>query len=73
VIGFSNANLNIAAACGAPTWLISTPGSWPRLGTRETYPWYPRARVFAPETLGDWEPVMIEVAQALAGFVEAER
>ena len=33
VLGFSNATLNIGAACGAPTWLISVPGAWTRLGT----------------------------------------
>jgi tetratricopeptide (TPR) repeat protein len=67
VVGFANASLNIAAACGAPTWLISTPGSWPRLGT-ERYPWYPQARVFMTPGFGAWEPVMSEVAEALASF-----
>ncbi len=68
VAGFSNATLNIAAASGAPTWLISTPGAWPRLGTNR-YPWYPQARVFLPPSFGDWEPVMTEVAAAMADFV----
>ena len=44
-IGPANATTNIAAACGAPVWLISTPGAWPRLGS-DRYPWYPQARVF---------------------------
>lgn len=69
VLGFSNATFNIAAACGAPVWLISTPGIWPRLGTRR-YPWYPQARVFLTDTFGDWSPVMGEVAAALAQFAE---
>ena len=47
VLGPANATTNIAAACGAPVWLISTPGAWPKLGT-ERYPWYPQARVFTP-------------------------
>lgn len=68
IVGPANATSNIAAACGAPTWLISTPGAWPRLGT-DRYPWYPQARVFAPPGFGDWEPVMQEVAAALEGFV----
>ncbi|HEY9219659.1 MAG TPA: tetratricopeptide repeat protein [Phenylobacterium sp.] len=67
VVGFSNATLNIAAACGAPTWLITTPGVWPRLGT-DRYPWYPQARVFQLEAYGAWEPVMEEVAQSMASF-----
>lgn len=72
VVGFSNATLNIAAACGVPNFLISTPGAWPRLGQTETYPWYPRTRLFLPPSFGAWEPVMADVAEALAGFA-AER
>lgn len=67
VVGFSNATLNIAAACGVPTYLISTPGAWTRLGT-DRYPWYPGTRVFAPAEFGQWDPVMAEVAQAVAEF-----
>jgi tetratricopeptide (TPR) repeat protein len=68
VLGFSNATLNLGAACGAPTWLISTPAAWPRLGCEDVYPWYPQARVFAPTTFGAWNAVMAEVAQALESF-----
>jgi len=71
VVGFSNATFNLAAACGAPNFLISTPGAWPRLGTT-SYPWYPQTRVFLPPGFGEWEAVMVEVAQALEGFA-AER
>lgn len=66
-LGFSNATLNIAAGCGAPTWLISTPSAWPRIGT-DRYPWYPQVRVFMPPAFADWDPVMTEVAGELAGF-----
>jgi hypothetical protein len=65
VIGPANATSNIAAACGVETWLISTPGAWPKLGTRR-YPWYPSMRVFDPPGYNRWEPVMAEVAEALA-------
>ncbi len=47
LMGPANATSNIAAACGAPVWLISTPAAWPRLGT-DRYPWYPTVRVFNP-------------------------
>lgn len=70
VVGFSNATLNIGAACGAPTWLITVPGSWTRLGTPDSYPWYPQTRVFQLEKFGDWAPVMTEVGDALAAFVQ---
>jgi len=64
VIGPANATTNIAAACGAPVWLISTPGAWPKLGTGR-YPWYPTVRVFNPPAFNDWAPVMDEIAQEL--------
>ena len=65
VIGPANANTNIAAACGAEVWLISTPGAWPKLGTGR-YPWYPTVRVFDPPGYNRWEPVMADIASALA-------
>lgn len=64
-VGPANATTNIAAAAGAPVWLISTPGAWPRLGT-DRYPWYPQVRVFLPQAYNQWEPVMAEVAAAVA-------
>jgi Tfp pilus assembly protein PilF len=69
VLGFANATFNIASAAGTPTWLISTPGSWPRLGT-DRYPWYPQTRVFLPETFGDWSSVMGPMADALAEYAQ---
>lgn len=68
VVGFSNASFNIAAACGAPSWLITIPGSWPRLGLTDRYAWYPQVRVFGLDAFGDWDPVMGRVAEALAEF-----
>ena len=65
VIGPANATSNIAAACGVEAWLISTPGAWPKLGTQR-YPWYPTMRVFNPPGYNRWDPVMAEVAEALA-------
>ena len=64
-VGFANATTNLAAAAGAPTWFVSTPGAWPRLGTGR-YPWYPQARVFMPPGFGQWDAVMNDVAAALS-------
>jgi len=71
VVGFANATLNIAAACGVSTFLISVPGAWTRLGT-ETSPWYPSSTTFLPPAYGEWDAVMAEVAQAVGAFA-AER
>jgi tetratricopeptide (TPR) repeat protein len=64
VIGPANASSNIAAACGVPTWLISAPAPWTRLGT-DRYPWYPSARAFIAAGLNAWDPVMEGIAEAL--------
>ncbi|PIB92221.1 tetratricopeptide repeat protein [Caulobacter sp. FWC2] len=64
IIGFSNATTNLAGAAGAPIWMLTAPAVWTKLGT-DAYPWYPQARVFSPPELGQWAPVMAEVAQAL--------
>ena len=64
MIGPANAATNIAGAVGAQTWLISTPGAWPKLGSKR-YPWYPQVRVFNPPAYNAWDPVMVELAEAL--------
>lgn len=64
VLGFSNATINLAGACGAPIWLMSVDGAWTRLGS-DAYPWYPQARCFSSSDYQDWTPVMGEVADAL--------
>jgi hypothetical protein len=63
-IGPSNATTNIVGACGAPLWLILSPGAWPQLGT-DAYPWYPQAKVFSPPDMTQWSQAMAEVAAAL--------
>ncbi|MDP1619047.1 MAG: tetratricopeptide repeat protein [Phenylobacterium sp.] len=65
VIGFPNATVNLAGACGASAWVASAPGAWPRLGS-DHYPWYPQMRVFTAPALGDWAPMLGQMAQALA-------
>jgi len=64
-IGPANATTNIAAACGADVWLISTPAAWPRMGT-DAYPYYSQVRVFIPPSVGAWDVAMAEMAKALA-------
>lgn len=67
VVGFSNATMNLAAGAGAPTWLISVPGAWTRLGTSR-YPWYPQVRTFTTPAFGNWGPVMDAVGEAVEAF-----
>jgi tetratricopeptide (TPR) repeat protein len=64
-IGPANATTNIAAACGADVWLLSTPAAWPRMGT-DAYPYYSQVRVFIPPAVGAWDVALAEIAKALA-------
>jgi Tfp pilus assembly protein PilF len=70
IIGPANATSSLAAACGAPLWMISTPAAWPRLGT-DRYPWYPQVRAFVPDGYQQWDELMPQVAAALAERVQA--
>jgi tetratricopeptide (TPR) repeat protein len=63
-LGFANATINLAGACGAPVWLITPGAAWTKLGTHH-YPWYPQARCFSAGPGGGWEAVMDTVAAAL--------
>lgn len=65
IVGPANATSSLAGACGAPLWMISTPGAWPRLGT-DAYPWYPQARVFGVNGFNQWGELMPRIAKALA-------
>ncbi|WP_419255365.1 tetratricopeptide repeat protein [Caulobacter sp. ErkDOM-YI] len=65
IIGFSNATINLAGACGANVWQISGAASWTRLGT-ESLPWYPQIRCFSSSDYYDWSPTMQDVAHTLA-------
>ena len=67
VVGFSNATFNIAAATGAASWLILPPAAWTSMGTGR-YPWYPQVKLFMPEEFNNWDPVMAQIADDLAGF-----
>lgn len=65
IIGFSNATTNLAGAAGAPIWLLTAPEVWTKLGS-DYYPWYPQARVFSPRIMGEWNPALVQIAEALA-------
>lgn len=70
VVGVSNASFNLAAACGAPAWLITAPDAWTTLGS-DHYPWYAQVRLFASRRAGDWDKVFRSVADALAASSSA--
>jgi hypothetical protein len=44
---------------------------WRWLLEREDSPWYPTARLFRQRSPGDWEPVIGDVASALARVAQS--
>ena len=64
-VGFSNATFNLAAAAGAPAWLIAARGAWTTLGSG-AYPWYPQVRLHQTEAYGEWAPTLGQVAADLS-------
>jgi tetratricopeptide (TPR) repeat protein len=64
VIGPPTATTNIAAACGADVWMISTPGAWSLLGS-DRHPWYPQVRLFSADRFNQWPELMRDLAGAL--------
>jgi len=57
---------HLAGALGKPVWiLLARQTDWRWLTERTDTPWYPTARLFRQRRLGDWSPVIGEVAAAL--------
>jgi len=56
---------HIAGALGVPVCLaLYQLGDW-RWGTTATTPWYPSITIFRQKRLGQWQPVMAQIAQYL--------
>lgn len=64
ILAPANATSNIAAACGAPVWLLAPAYNWTQLG-RADYPWYPSIRMFSPASLRDWSDAVQAMRAAL--------
>lgn len=67
VITIDTAVAHLAGALARPVWIMLAHNAdfrW--LMDRSDTPWYPTARLFRQKRAGEWEPVVEEVARALA-------
>ena len=70
VISVDTSVAHLAGALGKPVWIaLSAVSGWRWLEDRSDPPWYPTARLFCQKQVGDWEPLLAEVKNALVAFV----
>jgi ADP-heptose:LPS heptosyltransferase len=72
VISTDTALAHMAAALGRPTWiLLQAVPDW-RWGLEgETTPWYPCARLFRQQAIGDWGQVVDAVREVLLAEIQS--
>lgn len=66
VITVDTSVAHLAGALGKPVWvLLPKQADWRWTMSGESTPWYPTARLFRQQVLGDWTPVVESVRRAL--------
>ncbi|WP_063750590.1 tetratricopeptide repeat protein [Paraburkholderia bannensis] len=66
VIAVDTSVAHLAGALGKPVWvLVPANGEWRWLEKRADSPWYPTARLFRQEEVGDWSTVIAALREAL--------
>ncbi len=69
-LAVDTALVHLAGALARPFWvLLPFAPDWRWVSPAGTSPWYPQARLFRQQALGDWTSVIANVCEALARFV----
>lgn len=70
VISVDTSTAHLAGALGKPVWILNRFDTcWRWLRDRDDTPWYPTARLYRQDTLGDWRGVIQRVKQDLFSSV----
>lgn len=66
VITVDTAVAHLAGALARPVWIaLAKSPDWRWMLDRDDSPWYPTARLFRQEKLGEWKPVVTEMKEQL--------
>jgi ADP-heptose:LPS heptosyltransferase len=69
IITVDTVTAHIAGALGRPVWLLLPfRADWRWMLSRIDSPWYPSMRIFRQPVDGEWEPIIEQVATALASW-----
>jgi len=67
VVTVDNMVAHLAGTLRRPTWLLlKRDADWRWMDDRSDSPWYPSMRLFRQEREGDWDPVVQQLAHAVA-------
>lgn len=70
VISVCTAVIHLGGALGRPVWVIAPFSPEWRYGfAGEVMPWYPSVRIFRQPAYGQWDPVIVTVADKLTAWV----
>jgi hypothetical protein len=67
VISVQTAVVHLAGALGRPVWvMVSGAPEWRYLAAGDRLPWYASVRLFRQDRLGEWGPVIAQVADRIS-------
>ena len=70
VISPDSSIAHLAGALAKPVWIaLPRPAEWRWMRDRTDSPWYPTARLFRQDQLGDWGPVFTRMSKSLSDLV----
>jgi ADP-heptose:LPS heptosyltransferase len=73
VVSVDTSIVHLAGAMGKKVFLLDRyDHCWRWLSGRADSPWYPAMRIFRQQRIGDWAPVLSDVAAALVEFARLQ-